>query len=122
MDNTTSQKAIIPSGNSHNTDKLSGKQMEPEDISSTFCMLPWIHLSTRPNGHMRLCCTSNASSAGALNDKQFGGEVGILKKENGLSANFNHTDLKTAWNSTYNEIRSKANACRKKTSFLFEMF
>ena len=24
-----------------------------EDISSTFCVLPWIHLSTRPNGHMR---------------------------------------------------------------------
>lgn len=74
---------------------------EPENISPTFCILPWIHLSTRPNGHMRLCCTSNASSAGPLNDKQYGGEVGILKRENGLPANFNHTDLETAWNSAY---------------------
>ena len=72
-----------------------------EDISPTFCILPWIHLSTRPNGHMRLCCTSNASSAGASNDKKWGGEVGILKKSDGFPANFNHTDLKTAWNSPY---------------------
>ena len=72
-----------------------------EDISPTFCVLPWIHLSTRPNGHMRLCCVSNASSAGAFNDKKWGGEVGILKKSNGLPANFNHTDLVTAWNSDY---------------------
>ena len=74
---------------------------KPEDISPTFCALPWIHLSTRPNGHMRLCCTANASSAGAYNDKKWGGEVGILKKQDGLPANFNHTDLKTAWNGSY---------------------
>ena len=79
----------------------SNEKWEPENISPTFCMLPWIHLSTRPNGHMRLCCTSNASSAGALNDQKFKGEVGILKGENGLPANFNHTDLKTAWNNSY---------------------
>ena len=72
-----------------------------EDISPTFCILPWIHLSTRPNGHMRLCCTANASSAGAFNDQKFKGEVGILKKTDGLPANFNHTDLKTAWNAPY---------------------
>jgi len=72
-----------------------------EDISPTFCILPWIHLSTRPNGHMRLCCTANASSAGAFNDKKYGGEVGIIKKTDGFPANFNHTDLKTAWNAPY---------------------
>ena len=72
-----------------------------KDISPTFCILPWIHLSTRPNGHMRLCCTANASSAGALNDKKYAGEVGILKKDDGFPANFNHTDLRTAWNATY---------------------
>jgi len=27
--------------------------------------LPWIHFATRPNGDMRLCCSSNASGAGA---------------------------------------------------------
>ena len=72
-----------------------------EDISPTFCILPWIHLSTRPNGHMRLCCTANASSAGVFNDQKFKGEAGILKKADGRPANFNHTDLKTAWNAPY---------------------
>ncbi len=69
--------------------------------SKTFCALPWIHLSTRPNGHMRLCCTANASSADALNDKKYGGEVGILKNDNGKPANLNTTDLNSAWNNSY---------------------
>src|SRR6185312_4216132 len=69
--------------------------------SPTFCILPWIHLSTRPNGHLRLCCTANASSAGATNDKVYGGEVGILKNAKGKPANLNHTDLLTAWNDDY---------------------
>lgn len=69
--------------------------------SPTFCVLPWIHLSTRPNGHMRVCCTANASSAGATNDKKWGGEVGILKNDNGKPANLNHTDLMEGWNNEY---------------------
>ena len=32
--------------------------------SDTFCLLPWVHLSTRPDGSMRVCCTANASSVG----------------------------------------------------------
>jgi MoaA/NifB/PqqE/SkfB family radical SAM enzyme len=68
---------------------------------STFCALPWIHLSTRPNGHMRVCCTANASSVGATNDKIHGGEVGILKNDDGKPANFNHTSLSEAWNNSY---------------------
>ena len=31
-------------------------------ITDTFCALPWLHLSSRPDGKMRTCCTSNASS------------------------------------------------------------
>lgn len=69
--------------------------------SPTFCILPWIHLSTRPNGHLRVCCTANASSAGATNDKVYGGEVGILKNKDGKPANLNTTDLLTAWNNGY---------------------
>ncbi|MCB0419428.1 MAG: twitch domain-containing radical SAM protein [Bdellovibrionales bacterium] len=72
-----------------------------KEISPTFCILPWIHLSTRPNGHVRLCCTANASSAGATNDKKYGGEVGIVKGDDGKPANLNHTDLLTAWNNGY---------------------
>ena len=51
--------------------------------SDTFCILPWIHLSTRPDGSMRVCCTANASSVGATNDKEHGGRVGIVKTEDG---------------------------------------
>ena len=29
----------------------------------TFCILPWIHFATRPNGDMRLCCSANARGA-----------------------------------------------------------
>lgn len=70
-------------------------------ISKTFCILPWIHLSTRPNGHLRLCCTANASSAGCTNDKEFGGEVGILKGSEGKPANLGIHSLTEAWNNDY---------------------
>lgn len=72
-----------------------------QNISSTFCILPWIHLSSRPNGHMRVCCTANASSAGATNDKKYGGEIGILKEDDGVPSNFGHHDLLTSWNNSY---------------------
>jgi hypothetical protein len=69
--------------------------------SDTFCILPWIHLSTRPDGQMRVCCTANASSVGPTNDKEHGGQVGILKDEEGRPNNLNVSDFQTAWNSTY---------------------
>ena len=93
-----------------------------EEISSTFCILPWIHLSTRPNGHMRLCCTSNASSVGEFNDKKHGGEIGILKNEDGRPANFNHTDLKTAWNSSYMRTIRKQMLKGEAPALLHEVF
>jgi hypothetical protein len=70
-------------------------------ISKTFCILPWIHLSTRPNGHLRLCCTANASSADATNDKKFGGEIGILKDDDGKPSNLGHHDIFQAWNNNF---------------------
>ncbi len=69
--------------------------------SDTFCILPWIHLSTRPDGSMRVCCTANASAVGATNDKEHGGRVGIVKTEDGKPANLNNSDLDSAWNNTY---------------------
>ena len=69
--------------------------------SNTFCILPWVHLSTRPDGSMRVCCTANASSVGPTNDKEHGGMVGILKTEDGKPNNLNVSDFQTAWNSTY---------------------
>lgn len=75
--------------------------MATTNISKTFCILPWVHLSTRPDGSMRVCCTANASSVGPTNDKEHGGMVGILKTEDGKPNNLNVSDFQTAWNSTY---------------------
>ena len=69
--------------------------------SDTFCLLPWVHLSTRPDGSMRVCCTANASSVGATNDKAHGGQVGILKTSDGKPNNLNVSDFESAWNSDY---------------------
>lgn len=63
--------------------------------SKTFCILPWIHFATRPNGDMRLCCSANASGAG--NDHT----VGLVKNENGRSANFGKETPMSAWNNEY---------------------
>ncbi len=63
--------------------------------SKTFCILPWIHFATRPNGDMRLCCSANASGAG--NDHT----VGLVKNENGIPANFGRETPMSAWNNDY---------------------
>lgn len=70
-------------------------------VSDTFCILPWVHLSTRPDGSMRVCCTANASSVGATNDREHGGMVGILKTDDGKPNNLNVSDFLSSWNSTY---------------------
>ena len=75
--------------------------------SDTFCILPWVHLSTRPDGSMRVCCTANASSVGPTNDKEHGGQVGILKTDDGKPNNLNVTDFETAWNSKYMKNETK---------------
>lgn len=71
--------------------------------SETFCALPWLHLSSRPDGKMRTCCTSNASSVQDpdSSNKIGGGEVGVVRNDDGIPANFNHTSLEEAWNSSY---------------------
>ena len=69
--------------------------------SDTFCILPWMHLSTRPDGSMRVCCTANASSVGPTNDKKHGGQVGILKDDKGKPNNLNVSDFLSSWNSDY---------------------
>jgi MoaA/NifB/PqqE/SkfB family radical SAM enzyme len=89
--------------------------------SSTFCILPWIHMATRPNGDMRLCCGANASGASQGNLT-----VGLVKKENGHPINFNKDTLSSAWNSEYmrsvrkmmlnNEIPSSCTKCFEEES------
>jgi MoaA/NifB/PqqE/SkfB family radical SAM enzyme len=76
--------------------KIGKYQREIANVSgtSTFCILPWIHLATRPNGDMRLCCSANASGAGVDH------AIGIIK-ENGNPLNFSKTTPSDAWNSEY---------------------
>lgn len=71
--------------------------------SNTFCALPWIHLSTRPDGNMRVCCTANASSVQDPDSTQKvnGGQVGVLKTDNGVPANLNNSSLLESWNNDY---------------------
>lgn len=63
--------------------------------SDTFCVLPWIHFATRPNGDMRLCCNSNSSGAG------FDHEIGLVKNETGRPSNFGKETPMSAWNNEY---------------------
>lgn len=72
------------------------KQLTDLTGSPSFCVLPWIHLATRPNGDMRICCVANASGAESGDYT-----VGLVKMENGQPANFSK-DLPTeAFNNDY---------------------
>tara|TARA_R110002153_G_scaffold29711_3_gene91109 strand:+ start:33323 stop:34738 length:1416 start_codon:yes stop_codon:yes gene_type:complete len=71
--------------------------------SETFCALPWLHLSTRPNGHMRVCCTANASavSVNADSNNKTVSESGVLRRDDGKPANLATTGLLESWNNEY---------------------
>jgi organic radical activating enzyme len=72
------------------------KQLTDLTGSPSFCVLPWIHLATRPNGDMRICCVANASGADSGDYT-----VGLVKMEDGEPANFGR-DLPTeAFNNDY---------------------
>ena len=72
------------------------EQIKQVSGSPSFCVLPWIHLATRPNGDMRICCVANASGADSGDYT-----VGLVKMEDGKPANFGH-DLPTeAFNNDY---------------------
>ena len=89
--------------------------------SKTFCPLPWIHLATRPNGDVRVCCTANASGAGDDDSK----EVGLVTA-NGVNMNLQTSTLAEVWNSNYmktirlqmldNKIPTSCTKCFKEES------
>lgn len=72
------------------------KIVEEKTGTPTFCALPWIHLATRPNGDARLCCVTNASGAHTGDHT-----VGLVKKENGVPANFGKDLPLDAFNNEY---------------------
>lgn len=65
-------------------------------MRKTFCPLPWIHLATRPNGDVRLCCTANASGAGTVDAKSVG-----LVTDNGVAMNLRNHTIDEVWNSKF---------------------
>ena len=69
-------------------------------MSKTFCPLPWIHLATRPNGDVRVCCTANASGAGILDDLSDVKTAGLVKKD-GIAMNLRDHTIEEVWNSEH---------------------
>ena len=65
-------------------------------MSKTFCPLPFVHLATRPNGDVRVCCTANASGAGIDDNKGAG-----LVTEDGVNMNLREHTVEQVWNSKF---------------------
>lgn len=53
-------------------------------------------MATRPNGDVRLCCTSNASGAGIIDTKDIG-----LVTQNGINMNLRDHMIEEVWNSEF---------------------
>ena len=53
-------------------------------------------MATRPNGDIRLCCTSNASGAGVVDSK----EIGLVKRD-GINMNLRDHTIEEVWNSEF---------------------
>jgi hypothetical protein len=91
------------------------------NLSKTICPLPWIHLATRPNGDVRVCCTANASGAGQEDSK----EIGLITNSSG-NMNLKDYPLAEIWNSDYmksvrlqmlnNQIPSSCTKCFEEES------
>lgn len=65
-------------------------------MNDTFCPLPWIHLSSKPSGDLRVCCWATR-----------GPTRGILKDEDGNKLNINYSNLNNVSNAPLlKEIRS----------------
>jgi organic radical activating enzyme len=71
------------------------KTVEDKTGSKTFCVLPWTHLATRPNGDTRLCCGSNSSGAGDDH------EIGLVRNDSGEISNLNRDTPLEIWNNKY---------------------
>ena len=64
-------------------------------MSSTFCILPWMHLATNASGNLRVCCNS-------IPGKNF------IMNGDGRPYKLYKDDMKKAWNSeTYQTIRKQ---------------
>ena len=82
----------------HENSELASWQQQLEQVtgSASFCVIPWIHLATRPNGDARICCVANASGAESGDYT-----VGLVKKEDGEASNFGDQLPSQIFNSDY---------------------
>ena len=82
----------------HENSELASWQQQLEDVtgSHSFCIIPWLHLATRPNGDARICCVANASGS-------YTGDygVGLVKKEDGEPSNFGNELPSEVFNNSY---------------------
>jgi organic radical activating enzyme len=82
----------------HENSELASWQEQLEQVtgSASFCVIPWLHLATRPNGDARICCVANASGS-------YSGDygVGLVKKEDGEPSNFGSELPSQVFNSEY---------------------
>ena len=75
---------------------LDDSPLEPwKKEDNGFCILPWIHLSTRTTGNMQLCCTANS---GSDKDRPL---VGCNRKDDGELVNLKYDNWKEHWNTKY---------------------
>jgi organic radical activating enzyme len=82
----------------HDNSELASWQAQLEQVtgSASFCVIPWLHLATRPNGDARICCVANASGS-------YSGDysVGLVKKEDGDPSNFGRELPSQIFNNEY---------------------
>jgi len=82
----------------HDNSELANWQGQLEQVtgSASFCVIPWLHLATRPNGDARICCVANASGS-------YSGDysVGLVKKEDGDPSNFGRELPSQIFNNEY---------------------
>ena len=97
VDEVAAEKLLPTHKDQKNSQLLEWKEkIKQISGSASFCILPWIHLATRPNGDMRICCVANASGADSGDYK-----VGLVKKEDGEPANFGKDLPTAAFNNDY---------------------
>ena len=71
------------------------RQRKTNQMSKTFCILPWMHLATTSTGNLRVCCNSVPGD-------------NLIRKEDGTPYKLFKDSMLEAWNSnTYKAIREQ---------------
>lgn len=62
---------------------MNNMQTNDGQHSQSICILPFIHLATKPNGSVRYCCSVKKD---------------VIRDDAGVPVNFGHTDIDDIWN------------------------